>query len=1073
MAAKFFEKPILNSPYDPPTRHWELVDGVPTDNRLDGRRPSEYVTPVPPARRQDAAQRAMALGVAELSDEEQEYDPTPIINDIRRRVDAWRSLPNPNQWEVTPETAQLLQHWRSYDFHGVRPFFCQIEAAETVIWLTEVAGLFRGGTPRVELRGLYTHVRDANAASNPELLRLALKMATGAGKTTVMAMLIAWQTINAVRYPRRRDFTNGFLIVTPGITIRDRLRSLNPYDPDNYYRHRSLVPHDMLDHMRQARIVITNYHSFRLRERERIAANTRRLLQGKGNEPLSTLESEGQMIRRVMPDLMGLRNIFVLNDEAHHCYREKPAEASEERKIEQEEKAEATKNSEAARVWISGLEAVKREIGVRCVLDLSATPFFLRGSGYREATLFGWTVSDFSLMDAIESGIVKVPRVPVADNLVAAGGPVYRNLWEHVGKKLPRAGRKSAGALDPRNLPTELVSALESLYGHYEKTYKLWNERDIGLPPVFIVVCNNTATSKLVYDFVSGFERKGDDSRFRTEYLGRFDLFSNYESDGSRRALPRTLLIDSEQLESGDALSKDFRTMAADAIERFRRERVQREGYRSDDTVSDQELLREVMNSVGKPGQLGEGIRCVVSVSMLTEGWDANTVTHILGVRAFGTQLLCEQVVGRALRRQSYDLSDEGLFDVEYADVLGIPFDFTAAPAVAPPKPPKRAVRVHAVSPERDDLEIVAPRVVGYRVELPGERVFADFDEDSALVLTPDLVGPTRTTNQGIIGQPVELRPEHLKNTRRQRIVFELAKHVLETHLREPGESPRMHLFQQVRNIAGEWFDEYLKCIGDTFPAQLLYREMADMAAERIKRAIDAASQRLNPDSASVIKAVIDSYTPTTSTRFVNFTTSREPRWQTRPDKCHVNWAICDREWEVELCRILETHPRVISYVKNMGMGFDIPYNSGSHQRRYVPDFIVRIDDGKRPDDPLNLILEVKGYRHEDVKDKSGTMRTHWIPGVNNLAVYGRWAFHEFAPSVYEMQEEFTSLADRMSAHSVQETPSRTMADFLGGRVGALHSNEHGPEGAKLSTDTGSRFADILYEKYRQRQKTQ
>ncbi len=1010
MSAKFFEEPILNSPYDPPTCHWELADGIPTDNKIKGRRPSEYITPVPPDRRQDSVQRAMVLGEAELSDERQEYDPTPIINYIRGRVAAWRSIPSPKDWRVTPETARLLQHWRSFDFPGVRPFFCQIEAAETVIWLTEVAGLLSERAPGDDFRGVYGHVRAANKASNPELLRIALKMATGAGKTTVMAMLIAWQTVNAVRYPNRQNFTKGFLLVTPGITIRDRLRSLNPHDADNYYEHRNLVPRDMLDAVRQARIVVTNYHAFRLRERERIASNTRRLLQGKGNEPLSTLESEGQMIRRVMPELMGMRNILVLNDEAHHCYRERPAEASEEGKIEAEEKAEVTKNNEAARVWISGLEAVKREIGLRCVLDLSATPFFLRGSGYAEGTLFGWTVSDFSLMDAIESGIVKVPRVPVADNLVSAGGPVFRNLWEHVGKKLPRAGRRAAGALDPLNLPTELVSALDSLYEHYQDTFTSWQEQNIGLPPVFIAVCNNTATSKLIYDYVSGFEREDDDGNLRTEHLGHFDLFSNYHEDGSRRALPRTLLIDSEQLESGDALSKDFRAMAADEIDRFRRERFQREGFGSGDIVSDQELLREVMNSVGKPGQLGAGIRCVVSVSMLTEGWDANTVTHILGVRAFGTQLLCEQVVGRALRRQSYDLNEDGLFDAEYADVLGIPFDFTAAPAVSPPKPPKPTVRVHAVGPERDHLEIMAPRVVGYRVELPGERVFADFDDDSALVLTPDLVGPTRTTNQGIIGQPVELRPEHLRNTRRQRIVFELARHVLETRLREPGETPRMHLFQQVRDIAGEWFDNHLKCIGDTFPAQLLYREMADMAAERIKRAIDAASQRLNPDSASVIKAVVDSYTPTASTRFVNFTTSREPRWQTRPDKCHVNWAICDGEWEVDLCRVLEAHPRVVSYVKNVGMGFDVPYNSGSHQRRYLPDFIVRIDDGAGPDDPLNLILEVKGYRHEDVKDKSSTMRTHWVPGVNNLATYGRWAFHEFAPSVYEMQKEFDAL---------------------------------------------------------------
>ena len=703
-------------------------------------------------------------------------------------------------------------------------------------------------------------------------------MATGAGKTTVMAMLIAWQTVNAVRYPNRQNFTKGFLIVTPGITIRDRLRSLNPHDADNYYEHRNLVPRDMLDAVRQARIVITNYHAFRLRERERIASGTRRLLQGKGNEPLNTLESEGQMIRRVMPELMGMRNILVLNDEAHHCYREKPAEASEESKIEVEEKAEVQQNSEAARVWISGVEAVKREMGVRCVLDLSATPFFLRGSGYREATLFGWTVSDFSLMDAIESGIVKVPRVPVADNVVGADGPVFRNLYQHVRDKLPRAGRRSAGVLDPLNLPTELVSALDSLYEHYQQTFTLWDKRGIGLPPVFIIVCNNTSTSKLIYDYVSGFEREDDEGELRTEHLGHFDLFSNYHEDGSRRALPRTLLIDSTQLESGDALSKDFRTMAADAIERFRRERFQREGFGSGDTVTDQELLREVMNSVGKPGQLGEGIRCVVSVSMLTEGWDANTVTHILGVRAFGTQLLCEQVMGRALRRQSYELNEKGRFDAEYADVLGIPFDFTSEPAVRPPKEPKRAVRVHAVSPERDGLEIVAPRVVGYRVELPGERISADFDNDSALVLTPNLVSATRTINQGIIGQDVELRPEHLRNTRRQRIVFELARHVLETRLREPGEAPKLHLFQQVKNIAGEWFDNHLECIGDTYPAQLLYREMADLAAERIRRAIDAASQRLDPNNPAIVKAVVDAYTPTTSTRFVNFTTSRGPR---------------------------------------------------------------------------------------------------------------------------------------------------------------------------------------------------
>ena len=1008
MTTKFFEHPILNSPYEHPSRHWELADGIPTDRIVEGRRQSEYITPVPPARRQASPQGAMPLGVSEISDERQEYDPTPIINDIRRRVDAWRSLPNPNQWGVTPETARLLQYWRRADFQGIRPFFCQVEAVETIVWLTEVAGMLRSSASRAEFQGIHSHIRNSNAQSNPELLRLALKMATGAGKTTVMAMLIAWQTINAVRYPQRQNFTKGFLIVTPGITIRDRLRSLHPNDPENYYERRNLVPQDMLGDIKQARVVITNYHSFQLRERENIASNTRRLLQGRDGQPLDTKESEGQMLRRAMPELMGLKNILALNDEAHHCYREKPPEDSEERKIEGEERAEARKNAEAARVWISGIEAVKRNIGVRCVLDLSATPFFLRGSGYAEGTLFPWTVSDFSLMDAIESGIVKIPRVPVSDNLAGGSDPVYRNLWERIRNRLPRAGRRRAGNLDPRNLPTELISALESLYGHYDKRFQLWEDANIGVPPVFIIVCNNTATSKLIYDFVSGFEREGADGSLGTEFLGQFRLFSNYDDDGKRRALPRTLLIDSEQLESGDALSKKFRAIAADAIERFRRERVQRSGDpRSAENISDQELLREVMNTVGKPGQLGEGIRCVVSVSMLTEGWDTNTVTHILGVRAFGTQLLCEQVVGRALRRQSYDLNEEGLFDVEYADVLGIPFDFTAAPVVAPPVAPKPTVRVHAVSPERDRLEIEFPRVMGYRVELPDERIAADFNEDSALELTPDMVGPSLTSNYGIIGEGVELSMEHLGKTRRQTIVFELAKHVLETYLREPGESPRMHLFQQVRDVAGEWFDGYLRCYGGTYPAQLLYREIADRAAQRIKVAIDDASRRLNPNGAEIIKAALDPYTPTGSTRFVNFTTSKALRWQTDAGKCHINWAVCDSEWEVEFCRLVERHPRVVSYVKNQGMGFEAPYKTGSASKTYIPDFIVRIDDGGGGGDLLNIVLEVKGLRREEVGDKSNTMRSYWIPGVNNLKAYGRWAFHEFTPSVYEMQDEF------------------------------------------------------------------
>jgi type III restriction enzyme len=403
-------------------------------------------------------------------------------------------LPNPNQWQVTPETARLLQHWRQDKFSSARPFFCQVEAAETVIWLTEVAAQSRNG------KRLLDHLAAANRDANPELIRLALKLATGAGKTTVMAMIIAWQTVNAARHQTSKHFTRGFLVCAPGLTIKDRLRVLQPNDPDSYYASRELVPRDMLDDADRAKIVITNYHAFKLRERIDLSKGGRQLLQGRVGEELNTQETEGQTLQRVMPDLMGMKNILVMNDEAHHCYREKPNDADDE-DLKGDEKKEAEKNNEAARLWISGLEAVNRKLGLSRVIDLSATPFFLRGSGYAEGTLFPWTMSDFSLMDAIECGIVKLPRVPV---LPGDDMPMFRNLWENIRKDMPTKGRGKGEELDPLKLPTRLQTALRALYGHYEKTFKLWEEKGIKVPPCFIIVCQNTAISKLVYDFISG-----------------------------------------------------------------------------------------------------------------------------------------------------------------------------------------------------------------------------------------------------------------------------------------------------------------------------------------------------------------------------------------------------------------------------------------------------------------------------------------------------------------------------------------------------------------------------------------
>ena len=616
-------------------------------------------------------------------------------------------------------------------------------------------------------------------------------------------------------------------------------------------------------------------------------------------------------------------------------------------------------------------------------------------------------------------------------------------------------GRGKAGSLDPLSLPVELQTALEALYGHYVKTFDLWIEQGIRVPPCFIVVCNNTSTSKLVYDYISGFQRENEDGT-TTLVNGRLELFRNYDEHGNPIPRPRTLLIDSEQLEAGDALDDKFRVMAKDEVERFRREKVERTGdIQAAEKFTDEELLREVMNTVGKPDRLGESIRCVVSVSMLTEGWDANTVTHVLGVRAFGTQLLCEQVIGRALRRQSYEINEDGpnrgKFSVEYADVLGIPFDFNAKPVVAPPQPPRETIQVKAMRPERDHLEITFPRVQGYRVELPEERLEAKFTPDSVLELTPDLVGPSTTRNSGIIGEVVDLSLEHLGDMRQSTLVFQVTKRLLYTKWRDPGEEPKLHLFGQLKRITKEWLDNYLVCKGGTYPGLLMYQELADMACNKITTAIT-----LKHKDTTRIKVIPDAYNPIGSTMHVKFNTSKKDRWETDARRCHINYVILDSDWEAEFCRVAESHPRVKAYVKNHNLGLEVPYLYGSENRKYRPDFIVLVDDGHGDEDPLHLIVEIKGYRREDAKEKKSTMETYWVPGVNNSAKYGRWAFAEFT-EVYQIESDFRarieSEFDRMLEPYTDVSSQDPVSKYVF-RVGSYVAKQFGndPKWNRLAT---------------------
>ncbi|HCA80964.1 MAG TPA: restriction endonuclease subunit R, partial [Bacteroidetes bacterium] len=533
------ENPILNSPFSEPSRHFRFTDEGITNEIIQERRVSSYFIPIARPRKQVKNQLTFDTEWTEDRIEENKF-----INQVRERVAQWRKQGYPFS-SLTKTTKLLLDYWQRDD-RARRLFFCQIEAVETAIYITEVAKKY--GDAWIENK-----INAANLEANPLLFRIALKMATGSGKTVVMAMIIAWHALNKIANSQDPLFSDSFLIVTPGITIRDRLRVLLPNDPQNYYRAMDIVPPDLIEQLGKAKIIITNFHAFRHREKIAAGKLTKSIL-SKGNGSAFT-ETPDQMVRRVCRDLGNKKNIIVINDESHHCYRRKAD--GEEEVLKGDERKEAEKREEEARIWISGLEAVKAKLGLKVVYDLSATPFFLRGSGYPEGTLFPWVVADFSLIDAIEAGIVKVPRVPVADDSMVGKQPTYRDLWLRIREHLPKKGRKTQALKGEPNLPAELEGALQSLYLNYEKYFRKWEQnteaRSRGLtPPVFIVVCNNTNVSKMVYDYVAGWEKKLSEEE-SIVVPGKLSLFSN-EEDGKWSARPNTILVDSQQLESGEAM---------------------------------------------------------------------------------------------------------------------------------------------------------------------------------------------------------------------------------------------------------------------------------------------------------------------------------------------------------------------------------------------------------------------------------------------------------------------------------------------------------------------------------------
>ncbi len=675
--------------------------------------------------------------------------------------------------------------------------------------------------------------------------------------------------------------------------------------------------------------------------------------------------------------------------------------------VDADERREQKNNDESARLWISGVEALKKNNSLKCIYDLSATPFYLKGSGYAgEEQLFQWVVSDFALMDAIECGIVKLPRVPVEDGAANIDGlPTYRNIYNYIKRELPKKGRSKQGNIDPENLPEKLLGALESLYGHYEKTYQSWIEAEINVPPVFIIVCNNTSTSKLVYDYISGYKSPNSDSWTK----GNLSLFNNIGADGRPMDKIQTLLIDSEQLDSGEAMSDEFKIAASSEIAQFRNDIRQRFPERDSDKQTDEDLLREVMNTVGKTDRLGEQVRCVVSVSMLTEGWDANNVTHILGLRAFRSQLLCEQVVGRGLRRFSYDIEEDGkqkgLLSPEYADVFGVPFVFADNSNSPAPKPPKKMIRVRAI-PDRSKLEIVFPNISGYIERIPEGKIEARFNENSHFNISPNNAPPV-TELVGIVGEEVIMNLDQLKLRREQEVIFNLVRETAKkfAQSQETNQiSPSVYrdLFPIVKN----WLKNYVCCLNGTFIQYLLWKPLAIRAAERIFRA--CIPPQIQSSKEKYIIPIIDRFSAEGSTHNVDFLATDKRLYKTKANKSHINYADCDSDWELHFCRIIEDNPRVISFTRNSGLGFEIPYVYQDQTHRYLPDFIVLIDDGCGIEDLLSLVVEIKGKKDDKARVKADTMNQLWIPAVNNYRRWGRWAFVE----IMDMQDATVKLAE-------------------------------------------------------------
>ncbi len=915
MDRRTIDRLIINSPYDEPAKYWSYNRESRTFSLADGRRPAGYV---------------IASEGSQSFDDPGIFVEIPLVNQIRPRVQAWRERGYPG---VSGITKRLLEHWTNpEEFETRRFFFCQLEAAETLIWLAEA--------PPAEKVGIEIP-SDGGAFE-----RLCAKMATGSGKTIVMAMVIAWHILNKVTYPHDTRFAKNILVIAPGLTVKSRLAVLEPSNPDNYYQAFRIVPSSLFDKLRQGKVIIRNWHALNWETDEKIAK--KRSVDKRG------AKSDEAYVREVLGDMANARKILVINDEAHHAWRV-PSE-SKVKGVTREEIEEATK-------WVGGLDRINKARGVLTCYDFSATPFAPSGKKSSEEALFGWIVSDFGLNDAIEAGLVKTPRVVVRDDAVP-NAKTYRSRLYHIYNDPDVKDDLNRRARPEEPLPDLVINGYYLLGYDWRETARTWQTRGFKTPPVMITVANRTETAaRIKY----AFDRK----------KVRIDELCDPE---------RILHIDSKVLDEAEAAEEPIAKIGEDE----EADEQEDNGPTRKLTKKQQaELLRLQVDTVGWAGKPGEQIQSVISVGMLSEGWDAKTVTHIMGLRAFTSQLLCEQVVGRGLRRTSYEVSPKtGLFDPEYVNIFGVPFTFLPHESEEGviPDPPKPKTAIEPVA-EKTSFEISWPNVI--RIDhVYRPRLSLDWQKAKPLELNASQTAQVAELAPIVEGKPDVTRIEaiHLERLARefrtQRIIFETSRDVYDQMQKDWRGSKEFLLAQLVRLV-----EQFIRSDKINITPALFYQDELKrrlIVTLNMTKVVQHIWEAIRFENTEKVEPVFDRDRPIRSTGDMGTWYTGKPCEYTK--RSHINFCVFDGSWEASESFELDQNPSVEAWVKNDHLGFEVLYVYRGVVRKYRPDFIVRLTTGEY------LVLEIKGRDSEQNQTKRRFL-DEWVNAVNEHGGFGRWSW--------------------------------------------------------------------------------